>query len=142
MGKQGKHQHHGHRKVQSFRRETSIKTDWYWFHLHLHLHRSAEPSHNMALEVIRSAPQLDAFTPLSEHQSQTPGTFFGGRPILYFHTSNASLSIDAHQLESSPAFSALNAGSDASAGAVNGNGNSNGDSKITITAVDVFVTSE
>lgn len=88
----------------------------------------------MALELIRTAPQLESFTPLAEHQAQTPGTFFGGKPVLYYHTAGAELSIEAQQLESSPAFSALTAGA--------ANGHANGHSQTTIAALDIWVTSE
>lgn len=36
--------------------------------------------------VIKSRPSAEAdFQPLSEYQSQTPETFFDGKPVLYFH---------------------------------------------------------
>jgi chloride channel, nucleotide-sensitive, 1A len=36
--------------------------------------------------VIRSCPSAETdFEPLSEYQSQTPETFFGGKPVLYYH---------------------------------------------------------
>jgi nucleotide-sensitive chloride channel 1A len=39
--------------------------------------------------VIRSCPSADNdFEPLSEYQSQTPETFFEGKPVLYFHDAN------------------------------------------------------
>lgn len=93
----------------------------------------------MALELIRTAPQKETYTPLSEHQAETPGTFFGGKPVLYYHCANANLNIDAHQLASSAAFSSL-LQSDTSGGAVNGS--SNGDSQTNIPGLDVWVTSE
>lgn len=96
----------------------------------------------MALEVIRTAPQLDAYIPLSEHQAQTPGTFFGGKAVLYYHNSNATLSIDSQQLEASPAFSALCKDNDASAGAVNGSANGASSQQSTIVGLDIWVTSE
>ncbi|KAI4594908.1 hypothetical protein KJ359_007431 [Pestalotiopsis sp. 9143b] len=36
--------------------------------------------------VVKSRPSAEAdFQPLSEYQSQTPETFFDGKPVLYFH---------------------------------------------------------
>ncbi|GAB7351022.1 hypothetical protein MBLNU459_g1511t1 [Dothideomycetes sp. NU459] len=72
----------------------------------------------MALELVREAPEANQYTSLEEHQAQTPGTFFGGKPVLYHQLSNATLSIDSHQLTSSAAFSSLRPGtSQSSAGA-------------------------
>ncbi|KAH8656572.1 regulator of volume decrease after cellular swelling-domain-containing protein [Tricladium varicosporioides] len=34
---------------------------------------------------IHNAPPLDSFTPLSEHQSHTPSSFFSAKPVLHFH---------------------------------------------------------
>jgi len=38
---------------------------------------------------LRSPPSLDDYTPLSEHQAQTPATFFGGKPVLHYHATSA-----------------------------------------------------
>ncbi|KAF1346261.1 regulator of volume decrease after cellular swelling-domain-containing protein [Delphinella strobiligena] len=95
----------------------------------------------MALEIIRSAPQLEDYTPLSEHQAQTPGTFFGGKPVLYYHTTNADLSLETAYLTLSPSFSVL---SPATANTTNGNA-ANGDSNSNQTVIprlDIYVTSE
>ncbi|KAK4991173.1 hypothetical protein LTR66_006601 [Elasticomyces elasticus] len=112
----------------------------------------------MFLEVIHEAPSADQFLPLSEHQAQTPGTFFGGKPVLHLHSPGAQLLIDKHSLESQPAFAALQRrGSENPAAGEHVNGDSvpvtNGvhssedDSKdnaedVTIKGVDVWVTSE
>jgi chloride channel, nucleotide-sensitive, 1A len=34
---------------------------------------------------IHTPPDLDAFIPLAEHQSQTPESFYGARPVLHYH---------------------------------------------------------
>jgi chloride channel, nucleotide-sensitive, 1A len=34
---------------------------------------------------IHSPPALDSFTPLAEHQSQTPTTFYNAKPVLHYH---------------------------------------------------------
>lgn len=38
----------------------------------------------MPLTTIRTAPEASSFTPLIEHQSQTPANFFGGKPVLHY----------------------------------------------------------
>ncbi|KAK0739315.1 regulator of volume decrease after cellular swelling-domain-containing protein [Apiosordaria backusii] len=39
----------------------------------------------MSLTTIRSPPSLEDYTPLSEHQAQTPSSFFDHKPILHYH---------------------------------------------------------
>lgn len=39
---------------------------------------------------IRTPPSVaDDFVELAEYQSQTPETFFGGKPVLHYHALNA-----------------------------------------------------
>ncbi|KAF2403142.1 hypothetical protein EJ06DRAFT_506399 [Trichodelitschia bisporula] len=47
----------------------------------------------MSLEPLTSAPTASQFTPLSEHQSHTPTTFFGGPAVLHYHSPASSLII-------------------------------------------------
>ena len=44
----------------------------------------------MPITAIRTAPVKEDYTSLEEHQSRTPETFFGGRPILHAHVQGAS----------------------------------------------------
>ncbi|KAL1302999.1 hypothetical protein AAFC00_003315 [Neodothiora populina] len=46
-----------------------------------------------SLTTITTPPSLTDYTSLSEHQSSTPGTFFGGKPVLYYHASSATLTL-------------------------------------------------
>jgi hypothetical protein len=88
------------------------------------------------MRVLNSAPVLDEFIPLDEHQSQTPGTFFGGKPVLYFHGS-ATLQVDEEQVRKCEEIANVVEGTSA-------NTETNGDSvpkKIT-TNVDLWVSSE
>ncbi|KAI9721675.1 MAG: hypothetical protein M1828_005043 [Chrysothrix sp. TS-e1954] len=39
----------------------------------------------MPLETLPQRPSLEDYTPLAEHQSQTPISFFGGKPVLHAH---------------------------------------------------------
>lgn len=98
----------------------------------------------MALEVIRTAPQLDAFTPLAEHQAQTPGSFFGGKPVLYYHCTNAELSLDSQSLSTSPAFAALvsSVHSDPNTDTPTDGTNGNSLAKHHMAGLDVWVTSD
>ena len=59
----------------------------------------------MALKHLETAPKTDDFTPLQEHQEQTPTTFFGAKPVLYAQYSGLTLSAPASQLEQDTAFS-------------------------------------
>ncbi|TKA79296.1 hypothetical protein B0A55_04249 [Friedmanniomyces simplex] len=61
----------------------------------------------MAYEVIHTAPQTDDFTALSEHQEQTPGTFFGGKAVLHLHCTNAKLQLTRLELANQRDFAAL-----------------------------------
>ncbi|KAK5654783.1 hypothetical protein OQA88_6819 [Cercophora sp. LCS_1] len=55
---------------------------------------------------IRSPPELGDYTPLAEYQAQTPETFHGGKPILYYHATGAKAWIPSSQRGSLPIFPA------------------------------------
>lgn len=38
---------------------------------------------------LRSPPSVEAYTPLEEHQSRTPASFFDGPAVLYYHRTGA-----------------------------------------------------
>ena len=61
----------------------------------------------MALEPIQTPPSLDDFTLLSSHQEQTPGTFFGGKPVLHLHSPGATVKISKQDLEAQSSLAAL-----------------------------------
>ena len=63
--------------------------------------------YKMALEAINTSPSVDEFTLLSEHQAQTPGTFFGGKTVLHLRSPGASVKISREDIESHPALLAL-----------------------------------
>ncbi|KAF2702815.1 hypothetical protein K504DRAFT_508621 [Pleomassaria siparia CBS 279.74] len=58
----------------------------------------------MALRHVNSAPKADDFTPLQEHQAQTPSTFFGGKPVLYEHQAGLTLSVQTNALPENHIF--------------------------------------
>lgn len=51
---------------------------------------------------LRTPPNLADYTPLAEHQSQTPASFYGGKPILHLHAEGAKAWIPASQAASLP----------------------------------------
>lgn len=61
----------------------------------------------MALESVDVAPSLADFMLLSEHQQTTPGTFFGGKPVLHLHSPGADVRIARADIVSQPTLSAL-----------------------------------
>jgi nucleotide-sensitive chloride channel 1A len=94
----------------------------------------------MALEKITEAPSQASFTALAEHQSETPATFFGSKPVLHHHSPNTVIVVAKSQYDE---FVVLH---DLQAAAVSGGtGTSNGDSgteTVTIEGVDAWVTSK
>jgi nucleotide-sensitive chloride channel 1A len=61
----------------------------------------------MALRHITTSPKTEDYTPLQEHQEQTPTTFFGSKAVLYAHYSDLTLSAPASKLSIDSAFSAF-----------------------------------
>ncbi|KAL0943422.1 uncharacterized protein CTRU02_201308 [Colletotrichum truncatum] len=55
---------------------------------------------------IRSPPAVGDYIPIEEHQSQTPETFFGGKPVLHYHLEGAKAWIPASQKGSLAVFPA------------------------------------
>lgn len=53
---------------------------------------------------LATAPKADDFTPLQEHQQQTPSTFFGAKPVLYAHHAGFTISAPKSRLQSEDAF--------------------------------------
>ncbi|CAI6304836.1 unnamed protein product [Periconia digitata] len=61
----------------------------------------------MALRHLQEVPKATDFTPLQEHQEQTPTTFFGSKPVLYAHQTDLTLTATASQLKEDAAFAAF-----------------------------------
>lgn len=53
---------------------------------------------------IRSAPALDSFTSLEDHQSQTPASFYEAKPVLHHHIVGAGVLIASDQKLKLPIF--------------------------------------
>ena len=61
----------------------------------------------MALERTTSEPKVEDFTPLSEHQEQTPDTFYSAKPVLHLHSPSVSLSYTIKDFLAQPALLGL-----------------------------------
>jgi nucleotide-sensitive chloride channel 1A len=58
----------------------------------------------MVPTIIHAAPALDTFTPLAEHQSQTPATFYNAKPVLHYHATGVRALASQDQLAKLPVF--------------------------------------
>ena len=85
----------------------------------------------MPLETIHTSPQVEDYTLLSQHQEQTPGTFFGARPVLHLHSPGAQVKIWPEELETQPALASLR----------DEDAPSDNDGQVVLENVDVWVTS-
>ena len=59
------------------------------------------------MDVLRTAPSRSEFTLLSEHQSQTPPSFYDGPAILYHQSSGCTFKASARDLAAAAAFEGL-----------------------------------
>ncbi|KAL6722330.1 hypothetical protein ACLMJK_001437 [Lecanora helva] len=99
------------------------------------------------MEVLHDPPTTSSFTPLSDHQSQTPSSFFSGPAILYHHSPSSTLKFHTHDLASAPALSRLaeraQRRTNGTSTAVNGDTEGEDhDEELEVQGVDVWVTSE
>ncbi|KAK4099555.1 glycosyltransferase family 31 protein [Parathielavia hyrcaniae] len=60
----------------------------------------------MSVEKVRSPFALSDYVPLSEHQEQTPDSFYDGKPVLHYHATSAKAWIPGSQLGKLPFFPA------------------------------------
>jgi nucleotide-sensitive chloride channel 1A len=89
----------------------------------------------MAVEVVSEAPNANSFTPLLEHQSQTPNTFFGGQPVLYFHSSGARIIVSRSQFDENSILHELQSPADIDSS------NGGPQDEILISEIDIWVSS-
>lgn len=61
----------------------------------------------MSIQHLNTAPKAEDYTPLQEHQEQTPSTFFDAKPVLYAQYGGLTLSAPATQLQEDVAFAKL-----------------------------------
>ncbi|KAH4072396.1 hypothetical protein HBI56_155260 [Parastagonospora nodorum] len=62
----------------------------------------------MAIRHLDSQPKIEDFTPLEEHEQQTPSTFFGAKPVVYARYAGLTLSAPSSQLQQDAAFFRFN----------------------------------
>lgn len=86
----------------------------------------------VSISVLDEIPPTSSFTPLSEHQTQTPTTFFGSTPVLHVSFTGADLLISKHDASHWPAFTTVigAAHQSASSATIDGDG-ANGSSTVT-----------
>ena len=91
------------------------------------------------MELLHEPPQESSFTPLPEHQAQTPQSFYSGPPVLYHRSQHARLLVSKTDAQSNPAISKLLDSTTASHPA---DDDGEADAQFNISDVDVWVTSE
>jgi hypothetical protein len=58
----------------------------------------------MSLQTVRSPFALSDYTPLPDHQEQTPNSFYDAKPVLYYHATGAKAWIPKSQRGKLPFF--------------------------------------
>ncbi|KAK2756516.1 hypothetical protein FQN54_005409 [Arachnomyces sp. PD_36] len=94
------------------------------------------------MEILHSPPSESSFTPLAEHQSQTPESFYDGPPILHHLSRGCKIVALERDLRSSPALRGLRGENGGGAAAAATNGESEEDKEVIVDGVDVWVGSE
>ena len=89
---------------------------------------------------IHSVPTLDSFTALADHQSQTPTSFYGAKPVLHYHGLDVRALISQSQVSKLPIFTSSSDQQSISSNVEAGEGSPEAPSKVEI--VDAFVSSE
>ncbi|KAI9744145.1 MAG: hypothetical protein M1818_002297 [Claussenomyces sp. TS43310] len=84
---------------------------------------------------IRTAPSLDSYTSLSDHQSQTPTSFFGAKPVLHYHATAGRALTGRDQISHLPIFGSSN-------DSAQGDGAAEDSQASVMESVDIFVSSE
>jgi nucleotide-sensitive chloride channel 1A len=99
---------------------------------------------------IHTPPSLDSFTPLTEHQSTTPASYFDLVSVLHYHGPNARALIAPEHLSALPMFTSAQNGEESEAQATAPGGKvsekTNGDATTTsegllVFPVDIYVNS-
>lgn len=60
----------------------------------------------MSLTTVRSPFVLSDYIPLSEHEEQTPDSFFDGKPVLHYHATGVKAWVAKSRLGKLPFFPA------------------------------------
>ncbi|CRK18813.1 hypothetical protein BN1723_011702 [Verticillium longisporum] len=93
---------------------------------------------SMLTTTIRPPPSVGDFLPLEEYESQTPETFFGGKPVLHHHLQGAKIWIPKSQSAALPVFTDASAAVSAPEGATL----TGTTDDLTEQTIDLFVNSE
>ncbi|GME60727.1 Benzoylformate decarboxylase [Neofusicoccum parvum] len=94
----------------------------------------------MPFETLTTAPAVGDFTPLQEHQEQTPGTFFDAKPVLHLHAADVQLLVSHADLADQSVFPDLRAAAPTNGAAINGSASD--DTPLAIPNLSVWVTSK
>jgi nucleotide-sensitive chloride channel 1A len=89
---------------------------------------------------IHSVPALDSFTALADHQSQTPTSFYGAKPVLHYHGVGVRALISQSQVSKLPIFTSSSDQQSTSASVEAGEGSPEAATKVEV--VDTFVSSK
>lgn len=100
------------------------------------------------MEILNEAPNISSFTPLIEHQSTTPTSFYSGPPVLHYHSNRSKVIVLEHEARSVPALAPLldiamqqEQSGASEAEIMNGGSTAQGKQK-SIPDMDVYVTSD
>ena len=94
------------------------------------------------MEIIHEPPSTSSFTPLSEHQSRTPSSFYSSTPVLYHHSADTKLIILEYETLASSPLAKLADPLSATGAATNGDTDHSMAEEVIVEGVDVWVTSE
>ncbi len=86
----------------------------------------------MPLTTLHEAPALDSFTPLADHQSQTPASFYGAKPVLHYHATAARAVAPREKISKLPIFGGSEQQSETS----------EGEEPVSVVLIDAYVSSE
>lgn len=90
----------------------------YYANAKMNSHKKTNKGFQMLPTTIHEAPALESFTPLAEHQSQTPASFFDGKPILHYYHADSRVLISSDDASRLPIFSQTESSTGAEAGGV------------------------
>jgi nucleotide-sensitive chloride channel 1A len=82
------------------------------------------------MEALSVRPDESSFVPITEHQAQTPASFFSGPPVLHLLLKNSTVIISKAQIEEHAALRGLQPET------------TTGDSDVPIPEVDIYVSSQ
>ncbi|MCJ1394108.1 hypothetical protein MMC18_006986 [Xylographa bjoerkii] len=94
------------------------------------------------MEILHEPPLTSSFTPLSEHQSRTPLSFYSSTAVLYHYSANTRLVILEYENLASSPLAKLADTPPANGTVTNGDTDHEMSEEVVVDGVDVWVTSE